>query len=48
MLQRNLAGALLLLGLSLSVTTGCQNQGSGPAANTPAATRTVRRGRSVG
>lgn len=41
MLQRNLAGALLLLGLSLSVTTGCQNQGSGPAANTPAATRTV-------
>ena len=44
MLQRNLrklAPALLLLGLSLSAITGCQNQGSGPAANTPAATRTV-------
>ncbi|MBX3168118.1 MAG: OmpH family outer membrane protein [Candidatus Eremiobacteraeota bacterium] len=41
MLLRKLSPALLLLGLSLSVVTGCQNQGSGPAANTPAATRTV-------
>ncbi|MBN9415915.1 MAG: OmpH family outer membrane protein [Candidatus Eremiobacteraeota bacterium] len=41
MLLRKLTPALLLLGLSLSVVTGCQNQGSGPAANTPAATRTV-------
>lgn len=41
MLLRKLTPALLLLGLSLAVTTGCQNQGSGPAANTPAATRTV-------
>lgn len=41
MLLRKLTPALLLLGLSLSVVTGCQSQGSGPAANTPAATRTV-------
>jgi len=40
---RGVATALLLLGLSLAAvtTTGCQGGGSGPAANTPAATRTV-------
>ena len=44
MLQlRKLAPALLLMGLSLTAVTftGCQGGGSGPAANTPAATRTV-------
>jgi Skp family chaperone for outer membrane proteins len=38
---RKLTPALLLLGLSLSAITGCQGGGSGPAASTPAATRTV-------
>ncbi|MBS2038691.1 hypothetical protein JST97_27165 [bacterium] len=41
MLHRKLAPALLLLGLTLTAVTGCNGGGSGPAANTPAATRTI-------
>ena len=42
MMLRKIAPALLLLGLGLTAVTGCQGGGgSGPAANTPAATRSV-------
>ena len=42
MLHRKLAPALLLLGLTLTAVSGCNGGGgTGPAANTPAATRTI-------
>jgi outer membrane protein len=41
MLHRKLVPALLLLGLTLTVVSGCNGGGTGPGASTPAATRTI-------